>query len=173
MDKIAYLSIGSNLGDRFANIENAIALIQEQLGTVILKSSIYITEPVGFSADLDFFNLCIAIETNSSPTELLEKLKSIEKQLGRNKKSVNGIYESRLIDIDIILFGNIIVNDSQLNIPHKKYLERMFVLKPLAEIAADIIDPIKGKTIKQLFNEYPDQSDIKIYKKKFNQTNRI
>ena len=155
------------MGDRLKNIETSIDLIHKEAGPVILNSTIYVTEPLGFSAELDFLNLCIAIEANCSPLELLEKLKSIEKRLGRHKKSADGVYESRLIDIDIILFGDAIVDTSELSVPHKKYYERMFVLKPLAEIAWNIIDPINNKSIKQLYGECSDQSTINFYNEDF------
>lgn len=167
MASIAYISIGANLGDRLESIEKAIALIDESAGSVLLQSSIYATEPVGFEASQDFLNLCITVETDKSPVELIGVLKNIEIQLGRHKKSLNGVYESRLIDLDIILFDNAIVSTSDLSIPHERYRERMFVLKPLNEIAPEIIDPIDGKTIKQLYAECFDQSTIKIHEDHF------
>ncbi|NRA12168.1 MAG: 2-amino-4-hydroxy-6-hydroxymethyldihydropteridine diphosphokinase [Crocinitomicaceae bacterium] len=163
MESIAYLSIGTNLGDRLKNIEDSIELIDREAGEVIKKSSIYTTEPVGFSAETDFLNLCISIKTKSSPEELLAKLKSIELLLGRKKKSENGDYQSRLIDIDIILYDTIIMTIENLKIPHERYHQRMFVLKPLAQIAANIYDPSLGKTIKQLYTECIDQSTINFY----------
>lgn len=163
MESIAYLSIGTNLGDRIKNIEDAIELIQNQAGVLIAKSSIYTTEPVGFSAETNFLNLCLSIRTKLSPLQLLEKLKRIEIQLGRQKKSANGIYVSRLIDIDIILYDDTIMTTEKLTIPHERYHQRMFVLKPLIEIAVNIHDPLQGKTIEQLFNECNDQSAIHLY----------
>lgn len=163
MESIAYLSIGTNLGDRIKNIDESIELIQSEAGDLIAKSSIYTTEPVGFSAETDFLNLCISIRTKLSPLELLEKLKRIESQLGRKKKSQNGVYQSRLIDIDIILYGDTKMTSEKLTIPHERYHQRMFVLKPLTQIAVNLHDPNQGKTIKQLFNECNDQSAIHLY----------
>ena len=163
MESIAYLSIGTNLGDRLKNIDDSIELINQEAGEVIDKSSIFTTEPVGFSAETDFLNLCVSVKTTLFPEELLEKLKTIEIQLGRKKKSVNGVYHSRLIDIDIILYDNTIMSSEKLKIPHERYHQRMFVLKPLAQIAAEIYDPALGKTIKQLYTECIDQSPINFY----------
>ncbi len=163
MESIAYLSIGTNLGDRIKNIDDSIELIQSEAGPLIAKSSIYTTEPVGFSAETDFLNLCISIRTELPPLELIEKLKSIEFNLGRKKKSANGVYQSRLIDIDIILYDNKIMATEELTIPHERYNQRMFVLKPLAQIAANIYDPVQGKRIKQLLTECIDQSTIQLY----------
>ncbi|MFT6500349.1 MAG: 2-amino-4-hydroxy-6-hydroxymethyldihydropteridine diphosphokinase [Crocinitomicaceae bacterium] len=163
MESIAYLSIGTNLGNRVKNIEDSIELIKSEAGPLIAKSSIYTTEPVGFSAETDFLNLCISIRTTLSPLELLEKLKNIEFQLGRKKKSENGVYLSRLIDIDIILYDAIILSTKNLSIPHERYHQRMFVLKPLSQIAANFLDPVQGKTIKQIFTECIDQSTIHLY----------
>ncbi|MFT6246037.1 MAG: 2-amino-4-hydroxy-6-hydroxymethyldihydropteridine diphosphokinase [Salibacteraceae bacterium] len=163
MESIAYLSIGTNLGDRIKNIDDSIKLIKSEAGSLIAKSSIYTTEPVGFSAETDFLNLCISIRTELPPFELLEKLKSIEFNLGRKKKSRNGVYQSRLIDIDIVLYDDKIMATEDLTIPHERYNQRMFVLKPLAQIAANINDPVQGKTIKQLLTECNDQSTIQLY----------
>jgi 2-amino-4-hydroxy-6-hydroxymethyldihydropteridine diphosphokinase len=163
MESIAYLSIGTNLGDRIKNIDDSIELIQSEAGPLIAKSSTYTTEPVGFSAETDFLNLCISIRTELPPLVLLEKLKSIEINLGRKKKSKNGVYQSRLIDIDIVLYDDKIMATEDLTIPHERYNQRMFVLKPLAQIAANIYDPVQGKTIKQLLTECIDQSTIQLY----------
>ncbi|MDB4075859.1 MAG: 2-amino-4-hydroxy-6-hydroxymethyldihydropteridine diphosphokinase [Crocinitomicaceae bacterium] len=163
MESIAYLSIGTNLGNRVKNIEDSIELIKSEAGTLIAKSSIYTSEPVGFSAETDFLNLCISIRTILSPLELLEKLKNIEFQLGRKKKSENGVYQSRLIDIDIIFYDDLILSTKKLSIPHERYHQRMFVLKPLSQIAANFLDPVQGKRIKQVFNECMDQSTIHLH----------
>lgn len=167
MESIAYLSIGTNLGDRLNNIDRAIELIESSIGIVIQKSRIYVTEPVGFLSDNDFLNLCISIETSLPPLVLLNKMKHIEVEIGRTKKSEDGIYESRLIDLDIILYGNKTLDSEELRIPHPRYTERLFVLKPLNEIASNINDPISGKTIKQLNTECIDQSTIKFYEGEF------
>ena len=163
MATITYISIGANLGDRIGNIEKAINQIDMEVGSIIKRSSIFTTEPVGFSAEEDFLNLCISIKTSLSPIALLNALKLIEQQLGRKKKKNDGVYESRLIDLDIILYGTTILTSKELNIPHEKYHDRMFVLKPLSEIASEVYDPIKGKTIKQLLSDCIDQSTIKFY----------
>ena len=96
MESIAYISIGANIGDRIGNIEKAIDQIDKNIGEVIRRSSIYSTEPVGFSSDEDFLNMCISIRTSQPPKKLLESLREIEVGLGRKSKSKNGVYESRL-----------------------------------------------------------------------------
>lgn len=167
MESIAYLSIGTNLGDRPDNIKRAIELLTSEVGVVIKKSRIYVTEPHGFLSDSDFLNLCISIKTSLPPKSLLNKLKHIEVEIGRTKKSKEGVYESRVIDLDIILYGNKILDSDDLRIPHPRYTERLFVLKPLNEIASNTNDPIFDKTIKQLLVECIDQSTINFYENEF------
>lgn len=163
MESIVYLSLGTNLGNRLNNINTAIDLIESRIGPVFLKSNIYTTEPLGFESNDDFLNSCLSIKTSLPSDLILKELKKIEIEIGRTKKSDDGIYESRIIDIDIILFGDLILNTDGLIIPHPRYKERLFVLKPLNEIASNIKDPENGKTIKQLCIECIDQSAIKIY----------
>jgi len=167
MESIAYLSIGTNLGDRLGNINKAIELLSPEVGVLIEKSRIHVTEPHGFLSDDDFLNLCVSVKTSLSPKELLIKLKHIEVEIGRTKKSKEGVYESRLIDLDIILYDNTILDSQELRIPHPRYTERLFVLKPLNEIASNTIDPFFDKTIKQLLDECIDQSTIKFYEEEF------
>jgi 2-amino-4-hydroxy-6-hydroxymethyldihydropteridine diphosphokinase len=140
-----YLSLGSNLGNRQANLDQALKLISERmrLGKV---SSIYDTEPVGMVNQPRFLNLACEVFTRLSPEGLLALLKGIEQKMGRYSRSG----EPRIIDIDIVLFGNQVVNAPNLVIPHPKMHERAFVLIPLAEIAPDFVHPVLKKTIKEL-----------------------
>ncbi len=141
----AYLSLGSNLGDRQSNLDQALKLISERmrLGKV---SSIYDTEPVGLTNQPRFLNLACEVFTRITPEGLLALLKGIEQKMGRYSRSG----EPRVIDIDIVLFGDQEVNVPGLIIPHPRMHERAFVLIPLAEIAPDFIHPVLKKTIKEL-----------------------
>ncbi len=131
---ISYLSLGTNLGDRQTNLLRAIELISNMAGPVIKQSSTIETDPVGFVSAHRFLNVCIAIETKLTPQELLLATQKIEKKLGREKKSRLQQYQDRLIDIDILLYGNIVVDEEHLQIPHPRMHDREFVMKPLKEI---------------------------------------
>ena len=161
---IVYLSLGSNLGDRYQNLMNAIDELRDKVGSVKLTSKTYENPPSGFQAETNFLNLCIEAHTNLSPNELLTTVKRIEKELGRAESS-SKTYASRPIDIDIILYDNIILKTDVLTIPHPNFRKRMFVLKPLNDIARDKIDPETLLTIGQLFNNCSDQSSMSVYKR--------
>lgn len=127
------LGLGTNLGDREANLRHAIKCLNS-IGTITKQSSIIETEAVGFISDNKFLNMAVAIETKLSPIELLDATQEIEKQLGRKQKSVNGIYHDRLIDIDIIDYNGLVLNTERLILPHPKAKERNFVIIPVNEI---------------------------------------
>lgn len=130
----AYLGLGSNLGDREANIDEAIRLIGEKVGAVERRSANIVTEPWGFSSPNRFVNAAVRCLTPLSPHGLLRATQAIERALGRTEKSVGGAYHDRVIDIDILLYDDITVDDDDLKIPHPLMHERDFVLKPLKEI---------------------------------------
>ncbi len=131
---IAYLSLGSNLGDRHATMQQAILLLGKQAGTVDRVSSAIETEPWGFESANKFLNMCVRITTTLSPEQLLATTKDIELQLGRTTKSVNGQYHDRPIDIDILTYDDIHINTPSLTLPHPHMHERDFVMIPLREI---------------------------------------
>lgn len=131
-----YLSLGSNLGDRKYEIKRAVELIGERIGTVERVSSLYETEPWGFSSDNMFVNAAVCVSTQLTPRALLEATQAIERDMGRTAKSVNGQYHDRTIDIDILFYDNIKVDEPDLKIPHQLMNERDFVMKPLKEILA-------------------------------------
>ena len=147
----AYLSLGSNLGNRFHILQKGIFDIGKRAGTVMEISFIYETPAVGFVGD-DFLNACLCIETSLSPQELLEVILSIERHYGRQRTPDAG-YESRTLDIDILLYDNIILDTPELIVPHPKMHERAFVLKPLADIAPQYYHPIENKDIRNLLQE--------------------
>lgn len=131
---IAYLSLGSNLGDRHATMQSAILLLDSQAGSVDRVSSAIETEPWGFESANKFLNMCARITTTLSPEQLLATTKDIELQLGRTTKSVNGQYHDRPIDIDILTYDDLHINTPSLTLPHPHMHERDFVMIPLREI---------------------------------------
>lgn len=154
-----YLSLGSNLGDKIKNLQSAINLIDTNIGDVLSISNVYQTKSEGFKGD-DFFNCCICIVTNLSPNFLLVKILEIELIEGRIRSSSNG-YESRLIDIDILLYEDRIINENNLSIPHPRMHLRNFVLYPLSEIANSKIHPKCNDTIGNLLNKLESTEILK------------
>ena len=130
-----FLGLGSNLGDRQANIQRAIELISERVGEVIRRSSLIETEPWGFESENKFLNGVILCETSLTPRQVLRKTQKIERDMGRKKKTVNcQLYSDRPIDIDILLYDDLTVDEPDLKIPHPLMQERDFVMIPLKEI---------------------------------------
>ena len=148
-----YLGLGTNLGNKEANLRTAIYKLQERIGKQVSLSSFYETAPWGFESDHSFLNAAIGLETNLYPIEVLHITQEIEKELGRTKKSVNGSYSDRLIDIDILLYDNLVLQTPELTIPHPLMTERDFVMKPLIEIAGNVIHPTLQKTLSELYQE--------------------
>jgi 2-amino-4-hydroxy-6-hydroxymethyldihydropteridine diphosphokinase len=147
---IAYIGIGSNLGNRQENCLRAIELLQKKDIIVIKRSSLYETEPWGVKDQPRFINMAIEIDTSLEPKELLKILKNIEKELSREKSSKWG---PRIIDLDILLFDDIILNEDNLKIPHPLMQERDFVLRPLCEIAPDIYHPLLKLSMYELMQK--------------------
>ena len=144
-----FLGLGSNLGDKEANLRAAIYEIEKRIGKVISLSAFYTTEPWGFTSENTFVNAVCKVDTSFLPMEVLQITQAIEKDLGRIHKSVHGNYSDRSMDIDILLYDDIILHTDQLTIPHPLMCERKFVLEPLVEIAPELIHPITGKTFKE------------------------
>ena len=148
MQSTVYFSLGSNLGDRYLNLSKCISLIEKNIGDVKHVSSLYKNSAQGFVGDY-FYNCCIEVLTLYKPQQVIDKIKFIEMKMGRKKRNPDE-YESRKIDIDIILFDDLIINEKNLIIPHPRYKERNFVLLPLAEINDQLTDPISKINITEL-----------------------
>lgn len=167
--KKVYISIGSNLGNKLQNLQDAIFMLGREVGDILTISKVYQSTSWGFEAD-DFLNACIELDTRSSPQIVLKQLLSIEKKLGRERFKESG-YESRKIDIDLLYYENIVLNSDELTIPHPKLQERKFVLLPLADIAPQFYHPILKKDARNLLQECKDESKPektthKLYKSK-------
>ena len=157
MLKVAYLSLGSNLGDRKANLTEAIRQLGT-IGTVLKTSSLYETEPVDLTSQPWFLNCVVVLETAKMPRQLLKAILSLERSLGRRRLQKKG---PRNIDIDILLFGNSVVDTPELVIPHPAMHARRFVLEPLAEIAPDVRHPVLKRTIRELRDELPSGQTVR------------
>lgn len=162
MEKI-YLGIGTNLGKKVKNLEEALAGIEEYIGNLVLTSSIYETEPWGFRSKSTFLNMVAEVDTNLDPPELLKNLLMIESLLGRKRDGTE--YASRIMDLDILLYNDQEVVKDRLVIPHPLMHERKFVLIPLCEIAPGLIHPVLKKSIKELLDECRDRNKVTIYNK--------
>lgn len=145
-----YLGLGTNIGRKVKNIGVAVSKIGERIGKSISLSALYTTAPWGFSSPNSFLNAVCRVETFLSPLEVLEETQAIEREMGRRQKSVNGQYADRIIDIDLLLYGDLQINTPQLVIPHPLMTERRFVMEPLVEIAPDVIHPLLGIRLKDI-----------------------
>jgi 2-amino-4-hydroxy-6-hydroxymethyldihydropteridine diphosphokinase len=154
-----FLGIGTNLGDRSANLREAVLSIGDVIGKVTVTSSVYETEPWGFEAEEQFYNMVVEAETALSPSGVLGAILMIEAHLGRLRTGEQ--YSSRSIDIDILFYNDIVMNEEALKIPHPHLHERKFVLVPLCEIASGLIHPVMNKTITELLGLCNDKSNIR------------
>jgi len=157
MPHLAYLSLGSNLGDRETHLRDGIQRLRA-VGRVQSTSSLYETQPVEFTDQPSFLNYAVALETSSTPTQLMQQLLEIERAMGRRRLQKKG---PRTIDLDILLFGDVVVNTAELTIPHPAMQDRRFVLEPLAEIAPDAIHPVLKKTVRELLSELPAGQSVR------------
>ncbi|QXP72720.1 2-amino-4-hydroxy-6-hydroxymethyldihydropteridine diphosphokinase [Tenacibaculum sp. AHE15PA] len=162
IQRITYLSIGTNKGDKLENIQNAINIIADKIGAVLKIASVYKTPSLGFDG-ADFYNTCIKVSTYLPPESLIKSLLAIESELGRTRKDTGG-YADRIIDIDIILFEDEIIFSKNLIVPHPRMLDRKFVLVPLVEIARNTIHPIEKKHLYICLENCIDNSEITLVK---------
>jgi 2-amino-4-hydroxy-6-hydroxymethyldihydropteridine diphosphokinase len=156
--KRVFLGIGTNLGNREGNLEQAVTRIKEFIGPVLNSSAIYETEPWGFLTKNEFLNLVVKVETILTPSGLLGRIMMIESLLGRVRSETH--YTSRLIDIDILLYEDMILDEETLKIPHPLLHERKFVLVPLCEIAPEMVHPVLKKSISELLEICEDKSKV-------------
>tara|TARA_B100000809_G_scaffold15728_1_gene14166 strand:- start:20734 stop:21858 length:1125 start_codon:yes stop_codon:yes gene_type:complete len=162
IQRITYLSLGTNQGNKIDNLQNAIDLIANKVGAIQKISSVYKTASWGFDSD-DFFNACLKVTTHYQPEKLMSILLNIELELGRKRKETSE-YIDRNIDIDILLFDDEIIFSKTLIVPHSKMLERKFVLAPLVEIAGNIMHPIEKKDLSICLQNCDDSSEISLIK---------
>lgn len=148
-----HLALGSNLGDKQKNIEEALDKIEERIGSIVSLSAFYLTTPVGFQSENIFLNCVCEVATYIDIYRLFAITQEIEKEIGREKKSKDCQYMDRVIDIDLILAGDQVIDTPELTIPHPRFHTRSFVLDPLYEIAPDLIHPQLGKSIGELREE--------------------
>lgn len=151
MNKIVYLSLGSNQGNRIGNLRRAIESMRA-LGTIAVVSPVFETEPVEMRSQRWFLNCAVALKTGLGPRQLLARLQQIEKRLGR-RRLASTAKGPRKIDLDILLFGNVVINRPKLVIPHPAMHERRFVLEPLAKIAPYARHPALKRTVRQMRDE--------------------
>ncbi len=144
-----YLGLGTNVGERRANLRTALDYLN-QLVTITGVSSIYETDPVGYADQPRFWNIVAAAQTTLTPVDLLEQMIAIEKRMGRERTFRNA---PRIIDIDILLYGAAVLNEPDLELPHPRMTERAFVLVPLVEIAPNLADPLTGKLYSDMLRE--------------------
>ncbi|MCD7779421.1 MAG: 2-amino-4-hydroxy-6-hydroxymethyldihydropteridine diphosphokinase [Candidatus Gastranaerophilales bacterium] len=160
---VAYLCLGSNVGDKVGNLQQAVRLLtSNKMVTVVRTSALYETEPWG-NKDLDWFvNGVLEVKTKLSPRELLELCKNTEIQMGRKKKSSEK-YEARNIDIDILFYGDLIIDEPDLKIPHEHLHERAFAIVPLLELIPDYEHPKYKKSLLQMHEDLETLDDVFLY----------
>ena len=153
-----YLCLGSNMGDREKNLLRCVEELRRAHMILLKSSSIYETEPLGIHDQPFFLNQVVLMRSRLRPPALLRRVKAIEKQMGRKVSLTSG---PRLIDIDILLAGDMVVRAPQIQIPHPRISQRRFVLLPLREIAPEVVHPVLSKTVRELLETCPDRSEVK------------
>ena len=148
-----YLGLGTNLGDKKANLNMALEEIRKRVGEITSLSAYYLTDPWGFDSQNTFLNAVCKACTTLSPLEVLSVTQSIEKKLGRMKKSIDGQYSDRPIDIDILLYDELVINTPELSVPHPLMHKRLFVMEPLTEIAPKLIHPVLHSSMEDLLRD--------------------
>ncbi|MBO4568072.1 MAG: 2-amino-4-hydroxy-6-hydroxymethyldihydropteridine diphosphokinase [Bacteroidales bacterium] len=158
-----FVLLGSNLGDRELLVNQASKMIGERCGKIVAKSRLYESEPWGFKSEHWFLNQVVKVETALSPDDLMKELLEIEKELGRDRSVPHEGYVSRPMDLDILYFGNEIIDTQMVTAPHPRLHERRFTLLPLCDVAPDFVHPVMKKTNLQLLDECQDAGKVNIY----------
>lgn len=153
----AYISLGSNLGDRASNLEQSIEQLASR-GRIVARSAFYETEPVDVTSQPWFLNCVVALDTELSATELLSNLLSIEQGMGRVRSKPKS---ARIIDLDILLYGGFVIDTTELTVPHPAMHLRRFVLAPLNEIASEVVHPLLQKSVAQILSELPEGQAVR------------
>ena len=154
-----YLGLGTNMGDRIGNLVSAIHLLEADGLKVLAFSSVYETAPWGFEAETPFYNMVVEVDCGIEPGELLQVTREIEKKAGRTKKKVE-TYESRIIDIDILFVDTKVINTDELQVPHKFFDRRKFVLVPMNELNPLFINALTNRTIEWHLENCPDSGEV-------------
>lgn len=150
-----YLGLGTNLGNKEQHLRDAVQQIEKRVGEVTSLSAFYETAPWGFSSENSFLNAAVCVETSLPALCVLHETQAIERELGRSAKSVNRAYADRVIDIDLLCYGEQILTLKDLTLPHPLMTERRFVMEPLAGIAPTVIHPVLGQTMQELLEALP------------------
>lgn len=156
---LVFLLLGTNLGERERNLQRAISEVSKEDIVSLRHSSVFKSDPWGFESNNYFLNQCISFYTPHNAQELLNSMKLIEKEMGREIQKNVG-YQDRIIDIDILFFGDEIINGEQLIVPHPRISERRFTLLAINDLASEFIHPVLKKSIKELLDECEDQSNV-------------
>jgi len=159
-EKVVYIALGSNVGDRASMLERAIAAMNSAGIRVMRQSSVYVTEPVGAPGQAWFLNAVVEVETSLLPLQLLHALLKIERELGRRRITPHG---PRAIDLDLLFYGPSVIRTRELEVPHPRLTERRFVLIPMAQLAPELRHPVLHKSIAQLLAETPDRSELRLW----------
>lgn len=154
MARSVFFSIGTNLGDRYANLQRALHLLQDEMA-ITAVSPVYVTEPWGDADQPEYLNICVAAVSDRDPHELLGTIKSVEQVMGRQPSRQWG---PRLIDIDLVLYGHEVIETADLVVPHPHMSERAFVLAPLADLIPDFVHPLSGRTIREMLESLDQRS---------------
>lgn len=158
-----FILLGSNLGNRERLVNQACRMMGERCGEIMAKSRLYESEPWGFKSEHWFLNQVVQINTLLSPNELMQTLLDIEKELGRDRTTPHDGYVSRPMDLDILYFGNEVVDTELVNAPHPRLYQRRFTLLPLCDLAPDFVHPVLKKTNHQLLDECQDTGIVKLF----------
>ncbi len=156
--KLIYLSLGSNLGRREQHLDHAVQLIGSRVGRIEAISPYYKSPAWGFASENWFCNCCLSLRSQLQPLPLLDQLLEIEKKMGRESRGK--AYSDRIIDIDLLLYGDRRMEHPRLSLPHPSMGDRRFVLLPLADIAPDLLHPVSGISISQMLQDCSDQSEV-------------